>query len=181
MIAGIDYSITSPAICIGEVGAPFSKCHVYCFGKKAIQGNIGNIRIDAYPDWETQIERFISLQTWAMAAFDHHRVESVALEGYAFAAKGKVFNLAENTGVLKVGLHQRNIPFEVVAPTSNKKYACGKGNASKEMLYEAFVEQEGVNLKGLLEDNSKDVGNPTSDIIDAYYLHKYMSNIKNLP
>ena len=60
----------------------------------------------------------------------------VALEDYAFAAKGRVFHIAENTGILKYKLFQQGIPLETISPSAVKKNATGKGNADKEMMYQ---------------------------------------------
>jgi hypothetical protein len=55
----------------------------------------------------------------------------VALEGYAYNAKGRVFHIAENTGILKYKMFQRGVPLDIVEPTKVKKFATEKGNASK--------------------------------------------------
>jgi len=59
-----------------------------------------------------------------------------------------------------------------VAPTAIKKFATGKGNANKEKMQDAFINETGVNLKEQLNMTEKQ-WNPSSDIIDAYYVCKY--------
>ncbi len=76
--------------------------------------------------------------------------EQVAIEGYAFGAKGKVFHIAENTGVLKYRLHQTGIPVEVIPPSAVKKQAAGKGNANKEEMYKAFVKETQIKLQDII-------------------------------
>ena len=92
------------------------------------------------------------------------------LEDYSFGSKGRVFHIAENTGLLKHKLFKAGIPFIVVAPTTVKKFATGKGNANKEKMYECFTEQTGVDLRKQLDTT---VEHPISDIIDAFYIAKY--------
>ncbi len=48
------------------------------------------------------------------------------LEGYSFGSKGKVFHIAENTGILKYKIHNMGVPLEVIPPTTVKKFATGQ-------------------------------------------------------
>lgn len=96
----------------------------------------------------------------------------VGIEDYAYAAKGRVFHIAENTGILKYKLFQQGIPVDTIPPTVVKKNATGKGNADKESMYSAFVSETGLMLKDIITPNKKDVGNPVSDIVDSYYICK---------
>ena len=59
-----------------------------------------------------------------------------------------------------------------MAPTTIKKFATGKGNANKEKLYDAFVEETGIDIRKTLDISNKS-WNPVSDIVDAYYIAKY--------
>jgi Holliday junction resolvasome RuvABC endonuclease subunit len=56
-------------------------------------------------------------------------------------------------------------------PTQIKKFATGKGNANKELMQDSFVKETGVDMKKLLTMTEKQ-WNPSSDIIDAYYIAK---------
>jgi hypothetical protein len=62
----------------------------------------------------------------------------------------------------------------LVAPTHIKKFATGKGNAKKEMMYESFLTETQRNLQLELEIKSEKIGNPVSDIVDSYYICKYL-------
>ena len=59
-----------------------------------------------------------------------------------------------------------------------KKGATGKGNADKEMMYNAFVAETNIDVKSILETDK--VGNPVSDIADSYFIQKvgYENSIK---
>jgi Holliday junction resolvasome RuvABC endonuclease subunit len=98
----------------------------------------------------------------------------VALEGYAYSASGKVFQIAENTGILKYKLYLLSIPVTVIPPTEIKKFATGKGNADKNAMYAAFSHETGVNLKSVLTPKRADSVSPVSDIVDSYYICKRM-------
>ena len=56
---------------------------------------------------------------------------------------------------------------EQVPPTVIKKFATGKGNASKDDMLEAWKNEDGS--FELLQET----GNPASDIIDSYFICKY--------
>ena len=55
-------------------------------------------------------------------------------------------------------------------PSVVKKGATGKGNADKDMMYEAFVKETKIDLKKLFD--TEKVGNPISDIVDSYFIQK---------
>ena len=56
-----------------------------------------------------------------------------------------------------------------------KKGATGKGNADKDMMYEAFVKETKIDLKKLFD--TEKVGNPISDIVDSYFIQKVGNDI----
>ena len=98
------------------------------------------------------------------------------LEGYAFAtsAQAGVRSIAENTGLLKHKMWKNKIPFKTYPPTVIKKFATGKGNSNKELMYEAFVDEllTPIDLKELLTPKAKKVISPISDIVDSYFITK---------
>jgi Holliday junction resolvasome RuvABC endonuclease subunit len=69
---------------------------------------------------------------------------------------------------------KQKISFKSYPPTVIKKFATGKGNANKEQMYEAFVDEllTPTNLKERLTPKAKKVINPISDIVDAYFIAK---------
>jgi len=97
----------------------------------------------------------------------------VLIEDYSFGSKGKVFNLAENCGILKYMLYKAEYKFFTVPPTVVKKYATGKGNATKEKMYEAFLNETFIDLHNIISPTTK-LGSPTTDIVDAWYIARYM-------
>ena len=174
LIAGIDYSLTSPSICVfnSDEAFTFKRCAFFFLSdvKKNQTMFLNNIYGEAFNDWTTDFSRYENISDWAM---EHLGVcEQVAIEGYAFGAKGKVFHIAENTGVLKYRLHQAGIPVEVIPPSAIKKQASGKGNANKEEMYKAFVRETFIDLQKVISPGKKDIGNPVSDIVDSYYICK---------
>jgi Holliday junction resolvasome RuvABC endonuclease subunit len=107
-----------------------------------------------------------------LAGFEKEKV-TILIEDYSFGSKGRVFNLAENCGILKYMLYKAGYRFFTVPPTVVKKYATGKGNATKEKMYDAFVVETGIDLHNIISRTTK-LGSPTTDIVDAWYIARYM-------
>jgi Holliday junction resolvasome RuvABC endonuclease subunit len=184
-IAGIDYSLTSPAICIYSEGSDgghfdFDRCvfHYLSNSKKqqsnAAGSGIAGLSPEPYPEWKTEEERHAKLADWAYNIIQG--CTEVYLEGYAFATVGKshVRSVAENTGLLKNKLWKMKLPFKTYPPTVIKKYATGKGNANKDLMYESFVQEllTPPDLKEILTPKSKKIISPVSDIVDSYFIAK---------
>jgi len=176
MILGVDYSLTSPALCLYQ-GGDFSFDNLkffYCSSLKKTIINNDTLRGFPYPEkYNNPLERYDRLSDWVLHIVASYDVKQVYIEDYAYSATGKVFHIAENTGVLKYRLWNSYgiLPVEI-PPTVIKKAATGKGNANKELMQQAFVEETGVNLKERLQLTDKQ-WNPSSDIIDSYYICKF--------
>lgn len=175
-IAGIDYSLTSPAICIHQTASVFDikNCLFNFLTDKAkcvgtFKPNTLGLPLN---DWKTDQERYNMIAAWAHMTCLRNNVKHVFIEGYSYGSTGRVFHIAENVGVLKHILWNASIPFTIIAPTAVKKLATGKGNADKQKMNVAFVKETDYNMKTLLGLTDKQ-WNPSSDIIDSYYICKY--------
>jgi len=170
-IVGIDYSLTSPAICVNHNGDLF---FYYLTNKKKYLGKMAdNIMGFEHKEYNTPIERFTQISTWAINQFNrldyNLKKIKIFIEGYSFGSKGQgIFQIAENCGILKYRLEQLKLPYETVVPSVVKKGATGKGNADKDMMYEAFLKETKIDLKKIFD--TEKVGNPVSDIVDSYYI-----------
>jgi hypothetical protein len=174
-LVGIDFSITCPCLCFWDAGkVPFcwGGCHFsYLINKKKFERFCGQLRGYPHAPFSSNEERYENITSWAISQVSLGSV--VFLEGYSFGSRaGMLFNIAELTGLLKHKLFKAQIDFELVPPTTVKKFATGKGNARKEVMYESFYKETGFDL--LKELNIKVAGtNPESDIVDSYFLAKY--------
>ena len=183
-IAGIDYSLTSPAICVykekDDGFFDFDRCMLYYLSNNEKQQQlssrcgVSNLIAERYPEWETEEERHDALSSWVMLLIQG--CSEVFIEGYAFAtsAQAGVRSIAENTGLLKHKMWKQKMSFKTYPPTVIKKFATGKGNANKELMYDAFVGEllTPTDLKERLTPRAKKVINPISDIVDAYFIAK---------
>lgn len=175
IIAGIDYSLTSPAICVHEGDQwNFDNCTFYYMVKrdKLLESEKG-FNPTLYPEYDHDIERFTKLSDWSLNILKKHQVTHVNIEGYAFGAVGRVFQIAENAGLLKYSIYKEGMQSFVYAPTVIKKFATGKGNATKEKMYDAFFSETGVDIREKVGIMSVKQWNPISDIVDSYYIAKF--------
>lgn len=184
IIAGVDYSLRGPAVCLykSEDGKKFSydACSFYFLTDNKRQSEICNTHIfgERLSDWTSEEQRYESIADWAIDIV--MGASHVAIEGYAFGAQGRVFQIAENTGILKYKLYQLGIPVTIIPPSEVKKFATNKGNADKNIMYSAWILDTGIDLKGMLTPKKQDSASPVSDIVDSFYICKrlYM-NITN--
>lgn len=80
-----------------------------------------------------------------------------AMEGYSYGSTGKLFELGEIGGVVKMTLAQFKIPVIVVAPSQLKKFVAGTPGADKERMRAATEAKWGLDI-------------PQDDMCDAYGL-----------
>jgi len=172
-IVGIDYSLTSPAVCINNEG---EYMFYYLTSKKKYIGQMSkNIIGYEHQEYDTPIKRFSQISDWAINTFNRLSYDlknlKVFIEGYSFGSKGQaIFQIAENCGILKYRLQQLKINYDTVVPSVVKKGATGKGNADKDMMYDAFTKETKIDLKKIFDTDK--VGNPISDIADSYFIQK---------
>ena len=172
IIAGIDYSMSCPSLCIfdTELDFTFQNCDFYyLIDKKTKIIEEGNIHGEYYSKDSENVKRFDHISNWTITILKNQKVTHVYLEGYSMGSRGRVFHIAENTGVLKQKIYKAGITFEVIPPSTWKKEVVGKGNADKQHVYESM----NVDLKPIFK--SKSITSPINDIADSYFICKYGS------
>jgi hypothetical protein len=179
-IAGIDYSMTCPAITLTKADIPFmfETCQLFYLSEKVPVDKLPNVcgRRLVGDDYTSNEERFDIISEWAVnTVLDTVGGDSVAafIEDYSFASKGKVFHIAENTGLMKHKLFKHRIPISTIPPTVIKKFAREKGVATKDQMYTAFLSETGVKLFEIFQPKAAEVGSPTGDLVDSYFICKY--------
>jgi Holliday junction resolvasome RuvABC endonuclease subunit len=183
--------MTSPALCrfIGTPGEfSFEGCEfLFLTGKKFQQKEHLNGSMIGRPfkAYRTDTERFLlnahDIKHWVKPS----SLVDIYIEGYSFGSRGsRLFQIGEAVGILKTLLMHdqdgrminegRNIC--PLAPSAIKKFATGKGNADKQMMYNAFFKETGCNLLNTFKQLS--VASPINDIVDAYYICKLGTTLK---
>jgi len=175
-IAGIDYSYTSPAICVYDTRNEFCFKNLKFFNffadsrKTKLHGIFGehyNVQILNHPEYTTQEERFRNICSWASGVLAAQMVSEACIEGYSMGAtSGLVFNIAENTSLLKQYMSVKGIKFDTPTPSQVKKNFTGKGNSKKDAMvaefYKRFPEGKLHELLGI-----KEMAKPIDDIVDS--------------
>jgi len=157
--------MTSPAFCIYD-GSNFNISYLVTRDRDLVLGRetSSSLSPTLYPKYNTDMERYSRLASWVCdEVMWRHRPRCV-IENYAYSATGRVFNIGENTGILKYTLYQNKIDYETVTPQIVKKFATGKGNAKKVDMCDAFTEETGIDLTGIKQ---------WSDIADAYWISRW--------
>ena len=190
MKIGIDYSLSSPGVCINtsEEEFRYEDCKFYyltntkkyqgtfkekmAFGKSAVE-YIGM----PHKPYSSEPERYNNIADWAIDIIKSYtwwqEQPIIQIEDYSFGSTGRVFHIAENLGLLKYKLKMEcGWDYTLLAPSVIKKFATDKGNANKELMLGAFQEDTGVNLEILFDTKSK---SPITDIADAYFICKYQA------
>lgn len=81
-------------------------------------------------------------------------VDMAVIEEYAFSARGAhSHELGELGGVVRLALHDLEVPWVAVNPSTLKSYACGRGNATKPDMRIAHLVRFGTDLR---DDNQVD-------------------------
>lgn len=174
VFAGIDYSYGCPAICVynsdwGEFTAKNCK-FFYLYDKKKYEGDFGILHGFLQAPYKTPEQRFAGICQWSTDILKAAGVRYVTLEGYALGSRaGLIFQIAENTSLLKNWMWKNGIQFDTPAPTTVKKFFTGKGNSKKDAMGQAFIEKTGLPLHDLVGAKTID-SKPVQDCVDAFAL-----------
>ena len=190
MKIGIDYSLSSPGVCINtsEEEFRYEDCKFYYLtNTKKYQGTFkekmafGTSAVEyigtQHKPYSSEPERYNNIADWAIDIIKSYtwwqEQPIIQIEDYSFGSTGRVFHIAENLGLLKYKLKiECGWDYTLLAPSVIKKFATDKGNANKELMLGAFQEDTGINLEVLLDSSVK---SPITDIADAYFICKYQA------
>lgn len=180
MVVGIDWSISSPAWTIITDSGKWQ--YHFFIDEKTLKRNLpftedNSFCYHIYPQYETQADRYIKLANILhQTVLDARRLSInfaetplVYLEGYSYAAKGFVFNIAESTGVMKAILYEKEKIDPKIIPSSHWKSVHGlKGNSDKRTVIDYINDKWKMNLYELFAINRdrKNLGVIT-DIADS--------------
>lgn len=175
---GIDYSLTSPSVCVYNSDRGdfvFDNCTFSVISDVKIPPNLPkNIFISPHKPWTNQDERYHNIADYLIKTNCLESADVILIEDYAFAAKGRVFGIAENTEVLQYNLWLKKKQYTKISPKSIKKWATGSGNAAKEQMVEAFHKNpKNPDMFSIFASPRKKTGkvdSPLSDIVDSYFI-----------
>ena len=194
MKIGIDYSLSSPGICVNTSEGEFKyeDCTFYfltntkkynttfkekiAFGTSAVE-YIGT----QHKPYTSEPERYSQIADWVIDIIKSQsqlmigklweKKPIIQIEDYSYGSTGRVFHIAENLGLLKYKLKMEcGWDYTLLPPSVVKKFATDKGNANKELMLDAFEKDTGTNLAQVFDTTSI---SPVSDVADAYFICKY--------
>lgn len=125
-ILGIDPSLTSTGF------AYLTPAH------ESIQVGTASTKLRGY-------ERLDYLRSRVTKLLEHVKPELVVYEGYAMGIRGgRVFDLGELGGILKMEMYDRSIPVLLVPPSNLKQFVTGNGGAKgKELMMTTLARHRG--------------------------------------
>lgn len=207
---GIDFSLNSPSVCIdtgdeikfisffNTEGCDWNRPNP--LKKFKTHNDISNV-IELCPyerhkkekDWTYAKEQSMKMFDAEMmseliiSVLDKHNVLNgdvkISLEGFAYSSAGAAFiDLILFNSFLRKDLIKRigSENIEIIAPSTAKKLA-GKGNADKEFMVNAFINNvlnddklANTALHKYLVSNEPDMKNikPVDDLVDSYFIMK---------
>ena len=110
---------------------------------------------------------FHNADGWQADPYDDRLADLVVLEDYAYSRANQAHQIGELHGVIRLALHEAEIPVVLVAPTARAKYATGKGNAGKAEVLAAAIRRLGYDGH---DDNEADAMWLRQMAIDHYGL-----------
>ena len=188
MKIGIDYSLSSPGVCVNTSEGEFKyeDCSFYylthtkkydsTFKEKIAFGqSMVEYKGTQHKLYTSEPERYNNIADWVIDIINSYvfwqEQPIIQIEDYSYGSTGRVFHIAENLGLLKYKLKMEcGWDYTLLPPSVIKKFATDKGNANKELMLEAFEKDTGVNLEVLFDTKSK---SPITDVADAYFICKY--------
>jgi len=188
---GVDYSLNGPAICVHDASKDFSfsSCKFYYITVKKKCAVLTDQFFPTFVHKDTKYfspeERYHNISNFGIESITKDLIGvpndeigqyvSVMFEDYAFSANGNITALAENCGILKYRLARDfRIHSHLVTPGTVKKFATGKGNATKYVVTDQFVKDAGQDLYKIFSlDMAQNDLSPLSDIADAFYVCAY--------
>lgn len=110
---------------------------------------------------KNRFERYDHILSKIAYIVNTHKPDLAIIEGYAFGCHGRaVFDLAEIGGIIKHWCYNKGLLFHEIPPTTLKKWATGKGNATKDIMMLKCYKRFGIEFTNNNE-------------CDAYLLARY--------
>lgn len=180
MVIGIDPSINCTGICVWDEGVNTHTYHMIVskMTKKMKNFQHGHLFIVPYEKIDTKnmgysdkesakFHNIYEIVKLVQVVIREKNPSLVIMEGVSYGSMGSaaIVDLCFLNSALRMMLKQNNIPFEIVSPTSLKKFACSNGQAEKDVIVDAWRR---------LDPRISDINNiKVDDLADSYFLAHY--------
>lgn len=175
-IAGLDLSKNSPG-CVKLTldDSTLDITNVEFCGFTSVKKNESKgINFFRKDDFNFDQDQFLKLEN---IIFDFlEDVSHIALEDYAYGGSGNITDLAEFCGFVKLKQYSNNKKIRIYDIPSIKMFATTFGNSDKLSMYQAFLKETEMKPDiSKMPVVTKGHGvSPTSDIIDAYWISRFL-------
>ena len=173
---GLDLSINSTGICVNNNGK--YRYYIICskLTKKLREFDNKYIKIIEYnkDSVEGEYSKKESIKTKNIYnivveiknIIKKEKPDECRIEGISYGSTGSaaLIDLSGLNFMVRQVLIDMNIPFQIISPTSNKKFAVGNGQADKDVIVDSWLR---------LQPHLKDIDIKVDDIADAYFLSNY--------
>lgn len=184
---GLDLSINSTGICIHDSVLNYGVYYVIGskFTKKTLDYHHDNLSFVLYdkqipdPQQEYHQKEFIKtnniykIVTAIRNVLMLYKPDVATIEGVSFQSNGSVLDLCGLNYMVRMMLEELHIPYYIVSPTQNKKYATGNGQAEKDVMISAWAK---------MDTSMQDIPSyiKIDDLADAYFLARYGEYLSSL-
>lgn len=175
-IAGLDISKNSPGcvkLTLDDTTLDITAAE-FCGFTSVKKNEMSGINFFKKTDFNFDQGQFIKFEN---IIFDFLKgTEFIALEDYAYGGSGDMTGLAEFTGFIKIKQFLDGKKIRKYDIPSIKAFATTHGNSDKLSMYNAFIKENEIKPDiSKMPIVTKGSGvSPTSDIIDAYWISRFL-------
>lgn len=178
IVIGIDPSINSTGVCIKKDDEILYYIIPSKMTKKMKLFNNKYIKILPYDKHDVSGQDYINKEVTKTyniynickvieILIKKYKPDLINMEGVAYSSNGSVIDLAGLNYCIRMTSMKHNIPFQIISPTSVKKFAVANGQAPKEVIIDAWKKLDG---------NIKDIKYiKIDDLADAYFIANYQN------
>lgn len=171
-VAGIDFSLSCPAMCVhvGDVWEASNCKFYYLYSVKKWIRASNLLTSEEFPPYFTTEERLDWITSWFVENLKTYTSPEVFIENYSYTSNSSSTHIiAEGCGLLKHKIWKSKFTLQPLPVTAIKKFASGKGNATKELMCSAFANERTC----IGDEMNCPIGkSPLADLADAYFIAK---------
>lgn len=175
---GLDLSMNSTGVCVNIDSKEFKYYIISAkLTKKQANFQHANVKLIDYhkvnPEGEYSQKEAIKTQNinsichFIENIVSHYHPDAVNIEGVSFGSVGSAA-LIDLTGLnfmVRKMLLDKQVSFNIISPTQNKKFATGNGSADKNLMIDAWKR---------LDTSVRDINEiKIDDLADAYFLSRF--------
>ena len=171
-VIGLDLSINSTGVCVKNDDKYCYYIIVPKLTKKQQNLNHKSLKYLVYEKLESgetyeekEYSKSQSIYNIAKQIFKvikAYKPDLAVIEGISYGSgSGHVADLAGLNFIVRSMLLEQKIPFKIVSPMTNKKFAVGNGGAAKDVIVDSFIH---------CQPQFKNMQVKIDDIADAYFL-----------